>query len=100
VNAPIHPTTDQERGDAIHVASLSRESFLALRELSERREWPELFAWMQPGDTLVLIERLKRAEDTDETFPKGKWATIQRLQQIFEDCFWGANKTALEQNRG
>lgn len=87
MNAPL--STDQERGDAIHVASLSRESFRALRELSERREWPELFAWMSPGDTLVLIERLKRAEDTDDDFPKGKWATIQRLQQIFEECFWG-----------
>ena len=86
-------TTD-ERDDAIHVASLSRESFLALRELSERREWPELFAWMLAGDTLVLIERLKRATDTNDDFPKGKWATIQRLQQIFEEGFWMTTPTA------
>lgn len=78
----------EERGDSIHIGALSRPAFLSLRELSEQREWPALYEWMEPGDVLVLIERLKRTEDTENNFPSGKWATIQRLQDIFERGFW------------
>ena len=33
---------------------------------------------------LLVIEAAKRAEDRDEWFPRGKWATIQSVQSATE----------------
>lgn len=33
---------------------------------------------------LLVIEVAKRAEDRDEWFPRGKWATIQAMQERVE----------------
>jgi hypothetical protein len=72
---------------AIHVAILSRPAYVAIRELSKRRGWSQVHAWMPPGDYLLLIERLRRTADSEEVFPMGKWATIQRMQEIFDRHF-------------
>jgi hypothetical protein len=79
--------SDLEVGDAIHVA-LRADSLRSIRELAEKKEWPAVSAWMEPEAVLLLIERLKRAGDCEDTFPAGKWATIQRLRDIFERGFW------------
>ena len=33
---------------------------------------------------LLVIEAAKRAEDRDEWFPRGKWATVQAMQERVE----------------
>ena len=33
---------------------------------------------------LLVIEAAKRAEDRDEWFPRGKWATVQAMQDVTE----------------
>ena len=33
---------------------------------------------------LLVIEAAKRAEDRDDWFPRGKWATVQAMQQRVE----------------
>jgi hypothetical protein len=72
---------------SIHVASLSRQAYVAIRELAEEREWCSIHAWMEPAEFLLLIERLIRTEDSIEVFPMGKSATIQSMRQIFERDF-------------
>lgn len=36
--------------------------------------------WVEVSTALLVIEIAKRAEDRDEWFPCGKWATIQAIQ--------------------
>lgn len=36
--------------------------------------------WVSVPEALLIIEIAKRAQDKDEWFPRGKWATIQALQ--------------------
>lgn len=38
-------------------------------------------SWMEVPQVLLLIELAKRAPDTKEFFPHGKWATIQAIQE-------------------
>lgn len=76
-----------ERGDFIHLDVLP-STFNALVTLAERHDWRDINRHMEPGEMLVLIERLKKATDTEQIFPHGKWATIQRLQDLFDKGFW------------
>ena len=39
---------------------------------------PHWFAW--------LIELLKGEPDTEDLFPKGQWATVQRMQELLADA--------------
>lgn len=41
-------------------------------------------SFVEPGTALLIIEAAKRAEDRDEWFPRGKWATIQSMQERVE----------------
>lgn len=85
------PTEDQEvaaeRGDFIYLDVLP-STYRALEDLVSRHDWRSISKYMEPGEMLVLIERLKKATDTEQIFPHGKWATIQRLQDLFEKGFW------------
>lgn len=38
-------------------------------------------AYVEPSDALFIIEMAKRAEDREDYFPHGKWATIQAIQE-------------------
>ena len=40
--------------------------------------------FVEPGLALLVIEAAKRAEDRDEWFPRGKWATVQAMQERVE----------------
>ena len=71
---------------SIHMKSLSPLTYRALEGLSEQRGWPDMQVYMEPQDVAWLTFRLKYVEDSEEDFPHGKWATIQRLQQMVEDA--------------
>jgi hypothetical protein len=69
----------------VHAGSLSNETCRALEWYSDAHDYVDWlgdrryidgtwFAW--------LIALLKEEPDTPELFPKGKWATIQRMQDL------------------
>lgn len=78
----------RERGDFIRVNKLAPLTLLALQKLATDAEWPEVRNFMEPEQVLLLIERLKACCDDWNVFPHGKWATIQRLQEIWNEDFW------------
>jgi len=41
-------------------------------------------SWVDVSVALLVIECAKRAPDREEWFPRGKWATIQAMQQATE----------------
>lgn len=84
MNTPVQKASAP---DSIHLASLSREAYVPIRDLAETREWSPIHAWVDTAEYLLLIERLKREPDSEELFPKGKWATIQRIQAILEEAW-------------
>ena len=67
---------------SIHMRSLSPDTFAAIEKLSSERQWPELMAWMEPELIAWLAIRLEFVQDCETYFPRGKWATIQRLQDM------------------
>jgi hypothetical protein len=40
--------------------------------------------FVEPGLALLVIEAAKRAEDREDWFPRGKWATVQAMQERTE----------------
>ncbi len=76
-------------GDSIHIGELSSEAYRAIEDHAAEKDWPDtlLRKWIEPAMLLLLIETLKRTDDWPKVFPKGKWATIQRLQELFDDQF-------------
>jgi hypothetical protein len=38
-------------------------------------------SFVEPGLALLVIEAAKRAEDREDWFPRGKWATVQAMQE-------------------
>ena len=70
---------------SIHMRSLSPDTFAALETLSAKRQWPELTAWMEPELVAWLAIRLEFVQDHETHFPRGKWATIQRLQEMLRE---------------
>ena len=41
-----------------------------------------ILSWIELPIALYVIEIAKRAEDRDQWFPRGKWATIQSIQSL------------------
>jgi hypothetical protein len=62
---------------------VSRETWYPLERFGEERGYDEwLRGWIEPHWFAWLIAILKETKDTPELFPKWKWATIQRLEEI------------------
>lgn len=76
-----------QMSDMIHIGELSREAYAAIEDYSAEKDWHDVRKWMDPATLLLLIERLKRTEDSPKLFPKGKSATIQQLQMMFDRQF-------------
>lgn len=75
--------------DVIDIGQLSPDAYRAIEDYAAEKNWPETLVrnWIEPASLLLLIELLKRTEDSVKVFPKGKSATIQHLQEIFESQF-------------
>lgn len=72
--------------DAINVRMLTPSSYDALMRISEEHHWPEVQPYMQAEDVALLTFRLQEVKDSEENFPKGKWATIQCLQSFVKSA--------------
>jgi len=77
-----------ETGQYINLKALSDLSYTRLEELCESMDWHPLRHLADPEHVLLLIERLKGCSAGEYLFPKGQWATIQRIEQIFENDFY------------
>ena len=66
--------------DFINLSNL--KSFKALEVLSDERAWTELHHFALPEEVAWLVAKLKHVPDSDATFPFGKWATIQNMQDL------------------
>jgi hypothetical protein len=43
-------------------------------------------SWVEIAPALFLVEIMKRAEDLPEYFPRGKWATIQAIEDRLDEA--------------
>lgn len=67
--------------DLIHLSDSSRvRDGMADMLTAAIGEHGYTLTWVEPAIALLVIECAKRAEDRDEWFPHGKWATIQAIQ--------------------
>jgi hypothetical protein len=53
-------------------------------------------SWVEIAPTLFLIEIARRAEDKEEFFPRGKWATIQAIQGRLDEAMTKYLSTPLQ----
>lgn len=70
----------------IHMKSLSPETYSAMEQLCEKRFWAPIYEYMEPEHVAWLAVKLAHVSDDPATFPKGKWATIQRIQDLVDDA--------------
>lgn len=68
---------------SINMRLLTPDTYLALQEISDKRQWPDVHGWIEPEQAAWLTFRLAYVPDAE--FARGKWATIQRLQQMLDD---------------
>lgn len=65
---------------------VSFEVLHALEKLCEDEEWASIHGrWIELEQATVLFFRLKKVPDDPLIFPRGKWATIQRIEYLIED---------------
>jgi len=69
---------------SINMRQLSPDVYKALENLCFRKGWPSIFGFMESEVVAPLFFRLKYIPDDEVSFPRGKWATIQRLQDLLD----------------
>lgn len=67
---------------SIYMRDLSPLAYGALENLSTARDWVDIQPYMEPEPVAWLVYRLEVEPDNEDYFPSGKWATIQRLQEM------------------
>jgi hypothetical protein len=67
---------------SIYMRDLSPLTYQALQHLTSVRDWAEIQPYMEPELVAWLVYRLEVEPDHEDYFPSGKWATIQRLQDM------------------
>lgn len=82
---------------SINMKSLSPDTYRSLEKVAQEFGWEEIFGWQEPEDVAWLAARLEFVDDTPERFPKGKWATIQRLQDLVREAAKAAVEDAREE---
>jgi hypothetical protein len=81
----VSGTTD---GEMVYFGALSELTRRALRAYSDQHgfdEWLEERHWIDARWAAWLIALLKAEADDPELFPKGKWATIQRMEELLNE---------------
>lgn len=67
---------------SVYMHDLSPLTYKSLEELSYARAWADIQPYMEPELVAWLVYRLEVEPDNEDYFPSGKWATIQRLQDM------------------
>lgn len=71
--------------DSINLRQLSPDTYAALEYLSAEYEWQDIHGYAEPEAVAWLTFRLEFVPDNANNFPRGKWATIQRLQELVRE---------------
>lgn len=71
----------------VHIGALSPETKLSIVEWATAKDlWPDVSDnYMQLSQFAELYFRLKYEGDDPDLFPKGKWATLQRMEDLIEE---------------
>ena len=70
--------------DSVAINQLSHETRRAITDALFEDGWDVGNSWIDFDTCCGILQRLKHATDTETLFPKGKWATIQRLEQLID----------------
>jgi hypothetical protein len=78
-------SVQQVSADMVHIGELSYETRSALKRYSDMHdyeEWLDDKLWLSLERFAYLVALLSVEVDVPWLFPKGKWATIQRMQDL------------------
>ena len=78
-------TKQQVSADMVYMGELSYETRLALQQYSSKHDYEEWLgdkSWLSLEKFAYLVALLSVETDEPWLFPKGKWATIQRMQDL------------------
>lgn len=75
-----------EAGDAVYIGALSYETRKAFEEAFGWENYDADRTWFDFDQCCAFWFRLKYAADDPELFPKGKWATLQRFEELIEQA--------------
>jgi hypothetical protein len=70
---------------SIYMKGLLPKTYQGLEELSLTNDWADIQPYMEPELVAWLVYRLEIESDLPKYFPSGKWATIQRLQDLLRE---------------
>jgi hypothetical protein len=70
---------------SIHIGKLSAPAFGGIARWCEAHGWSPLMTWESPERVAWLTYLLRHVPDSEDVFPSGKWATIQRLQELVDE---------------
>ena len=72
--------------DSVNINGLSDLSRTAITNALFDDGWDVGKSWIDFDTCCGIWFRLKFAEDSPELFPKGKWATLQHLEQLISEA--------------
>ena len=72
--------------DAVNINALSSETRKAITNALFESGFDVGESWIDFDICCGIWFRLRYAEDSPELFPKGKWATLQRFEQLIDEA--------------
>lgn len=79
--------------DTVVVYQLSQQTRDALSAALSDSGFDVGESWVDFDTFCGIFHRLKAATDDPELFPKGKWATLQRMEQLIEQAITTSKST-------
>jgi hypothetical protein len=70
--------------DSVGIHELSTDTQRAISEALDESGWDVGKSWIDLPTCAAIFFLLKYSPDDPELFPKGKWATLQRLEELIE----------------
>jgi len=70
--------------DSVGIHELSYETQRAITEALDESGWDVGKSWIDFPTCCAIYFLLKHSQDDPDLFPKGKWATLQRMEQLIE----------------
>ncbi len=72
--------------DAVWINGLSDAARTAISNALDEDGWDLPRSWVDFDTCCGIYFRLRYAKDDPVLFPKGKWATLQRLEELIEQA--------------
>ena len=72
--------------DTVYIGALSHETRKAFEDAFGWEHYEADRTWLNFDECCAMWFRLKFAPDDPEVFPKGKWATLQRFEELIEQA--------------